>query len=196
MILIVDDDRRVAEALRAVLAAEGYETELAKDGFEALERLALPQCSCMLLDINMPQLDGIELLSLMREQNMTTPAIVMTGMADFDRSQLSPFPNVVHFLIKPVDTRHIVDVVREHAEQNVRVELMTTLRRVTGDLRLPRGQTLRGLLAAPPVFIQLENAEVQDADGIAMLSTGTVSVNSNHVVALSEIAQRPSATGS
>jgi two-component system KDP operon response regulator KdpE len=83
-VLIVDDEEVTRETLRATLRAEGYETLEARDGVEALRTIEREAPDLLILDIVMPQLDGLEVLRRLR-QHSEIPIIVLSargGMAD------------------------------------------------------------------------------------------------------------------
>jgi two-component system nitrogen regulation response regulator NtrX len=67
-ILVVDDEANIRHTLRGVLADEGYEVVEAQDGRRALEILAREAPRLAIVDIWMPEMDGIELVSRMRQQ--------------------------------------------------------------------------------------------------------------------------------
>ena len=78
-ILIADDERAITEGLSAILRDEGYETEIASDGQVALERLIAEQFGVVLADLKMPKVDGIALLREIRQREMPTECIVISG---------------------------------------------------------------------------------------------------------------------
>ena len=114
MILVVDDEVNIVEVLRNVLVKEGYRVETASNGVEAFEHLQAPDCKCMLLDMNMPKINGAELLMLMQAEDIKVPTIVMAAFADFDEEELKQFSNVVRFLSKPFDVTELLAVIEEH----------------------------------------------------------------------------------
>ncbi len=69
-VLIVDDEREIAELLRDFLAADGFEVELAFDGEAGLQKMAGPEFDCILLDVMMPGRSGYELCRLIRERSL------------------------------------------------------------------------------------------------------------------------------
>jgi DNA-binding NtrC family response regulator len=107
-ILIVDDDERESAALAAVLAASNFITEIAKDGFNALERLNTFNADVIVADLIMPRMDGFELLRQLNARGDTTPAIALTGFGSMDKA-LSAVRDLKAFwyLEKPVDPRAI-----------------------------------------------------------------------------------------
>ncbi len=84
-ILIVDDDPDIGESLPGGLSATGAEIATAKDGEEALARVALEPPDIVLTDVRMPGLDGVELLRLLRERAPTVDVILMTAYDDMPR---------------------------------------------------------------------------------------------------------------
>jgi two-component system response regulator MprA len=79
-ILIVDDERAVRESLQRALELEGYETEQAADGREALERLVADgQVDAVLLDVLMPGVDGLEVCRTIRRDGNQVPVLMLTA---------------------------------------------------------------------------------------------------------------------
>jgi two-component system response regulator MprA len=84
-ILVVDDEPAVRDSLRRALELEGYEVELAADGEQALERLALDsQPEAVILDILMPGIDGLEVCRRLRQSGSTLPVLMLTARAEVD----------------------------------------------------------------------------------------------------------------
>ena len=78
-ILVVDDERAVREALERALRIEGYGVDLAADGTEALTRVALAAPDAIVLDVLMPELDGLEVSRRLRATGDRTPILVLTA---------------------------------------------------------------------------------------------------------------------
>jgi two-component system response regulator MprA len=77
-VLVVDDDRAVREALARALSLEGYEVELAADGSSALIAIASHQPDAVILDIQMPAPDGIEVCRRLRRAGNRVPVLMLT----------------------------------------------------------------------------------------------------------------------
>ncbi|MGW1680498.1 response regulator transcription factor [Saccharopolyspora sp. NPDC002376] len=78
-ILVVDDDRAVRESLRRSLQFNGYQVELAADGQQALDQLAVSRPDAMVLDVMMPRLDGLEVARRLRSTGDDLPILVLTA---------------------------------------------------------------------------------------------------------------------
>jgi DNA-binding NtrC family response regulator len=105
-ILIVDDEERQRSALAAMLSDSNYDTQVACDGQEALERLTAFNADVIVADLIMPRMDGFELLRRLKEQGDITPAIALTGFGSMEKA-LSVIHdlNAFWFLEKPVEPR-------------------------------------------------------------------------------------------
>src|SRR5471032_364180 len=103
-ILIVDDDERQRSALAALFAGPNFETQIASDGLDAMERLTTFNADVIVSDLVMPRMDGFELLRHLKEHGDLTPAIVLTGFGSMEKAM-----SAVHdlkafwFLEKPVE---------------------------------------------------------------------------------------------
>src|SRR5579863_6847770 len=78
-ILVVDDDTRLRNALRRVLASNGFEVEVAADGDEALARLRARAFDAVVLDVMMPGSDGIEVCEQLRAAGDQLPVLMLTA---------------------------------------------------------------------------------------------------------------------
>lgn len=78
-ILIVDDSKFQRANLRILLSKQGYHTEEASNGRQALEMLTANPPDCMLLDLTMPGMDGFDVLNVMKRKELSIPVIVLTA---------------------------------------------------------------------------------------------------------------------
>jgi DNA-binding NtrC family response regulator len=105
-ILIVDDDERQRTDMAAMLAAHDFETQVASDGLQALERLATFKPDVIVADLVMPRMDGFELIRHLHDHGDLTPAIALTGFGSMEKA-LSTIHDLkaFWFLEKPVEPR-------------------------------------------------------------------------------------------
>ena len=78
-IFVIDDDEAVRDSIRTLLGAVGFTTVGFSDANDYLCDGAPRSCDCIVLDVEMPELSGIDLLDRMRGNGMETPVILMTG---------------------------------------------------------------------------------------------------------------------
>ncbi len=81
-ILLVDDDTAIRHLMREILSEEGFETDVAVDGFDALGQLAAESYDAVISDLDMPRLDGLRLLREIRRKGMGIPVIIQTAHLD------------------------------------------------------------------------------------------------------------------
>ena len=78
-VLVIDDSEFVREFISDSLTDAGYEVLQAVDGTSGLESVKLHQPDCILLDVLMPDIDGLEVLKKIRTESIETPVLLMTG---------------------------------------------------------------------------------------------------------------------
>ena len=81
-ILVVEDEAGIREVLSDALRIAGFDASTALDGFDAIKRLREETFDLVIADINMPRMDGYEMLERMREQGNETPALMLTARHD------------------------------------------------------------------------------------------------------------------
>ncbi len=110
-ILLVDDDMGIREVLSEVLSGEGFEVKVAKDGLESLDELERDNFDLVIIDINMPRLDGISMLRVMERAGRKEKVIIMSGTT-LDRDVMDRgLPDIVDRLYKPFNINKFLDVV-------------------------------------------------------------------------------------
>jgi two-component system response regulator AtoC len=103
LVLVVDDEAAVREALRDVLEESGYKVVLAASGKEALEKMGTVRPDAVLLDIRMPELDGIGVLGVMRERYQAVPIILMTAYGDTQTTITAMRLGAFEYVLKPLN---------------------------------------------------------------------------------------------
>ena len=118
-VLIVEDNEKNLKLVRDVLQATGYRTLQATTGEEAVE-LALSQAPALvLMDVQLPGIDGVEALERLRQNERTAsiPVLALTAQAmsgDRERFLEAGFDG---YLAKPVDVGELIETVREHCDR-------------------------------------------------------------------------------
>lgn len=82
MVLVADDDPDFAASIEPVLRQNGYAVEIARDGREALAKASRSEVSCLILDLRMPLLSGLEVYLRLKETGRGMPTIMVTGFVD------------------------------------------------------------------------------------------------------------------
>ena len=100
-ILLAEDERKVAEHVRAGLVAEGYAVDVAHDGDEALWLAESSTYDALLLDINMPHKDGITVVRLLRRKGVLAPVIFLTARDDIEDKVRGLDAGADDYLTKP-----------------------------------------------------------------------------------------------
>ena len=111
VVAAVDDDRRVRESVQSVLESAGYEAVAFESAEAFLDSGVLATVICVLADVRLPGIDGIELQRRIRGARLTLPVIFMTAHDDEGIRQRALRDGAVAFLLKPFDggelLRHI-----------------------------------------------------------------------------------------
>ncbi|MFD7297283.1 response regulator transcription factor [Streptomyces sp. NPDC059897] len=111
-ILIVDDEPAVLEALQRSLAFEGYATEVAVDGADALEKVASYRPDLVVLDIQMPRMDGLTAARRMRATGSTTPILMLTARDTVGDRVTGLDAGADDYLVKPFELDELFARVR------------------------------------------------------------------------------------
>lgn len=111
-ILVVDDESRIAAFVRKGLNARGYHAESVGTGGAALARLARGGVALVILDLGLPDLDGIEVLRRVQRDGSRVPVIVLTARNEAeDRIRELGLP-IAGFVTKPFAFEHLAECVR------------------------------------------------------------------------------------
>ena len=127
-IMVVDDAADIRDLLGAVLRND-YDVTEAKSGAELKQALTQSQPDVVLLDIKLPDADGLDLLPIIKKQWPETEVIVLTGNATFEAAVEATKRGAYHFLNKPFDTQGLLVTVERALEHKLQNEESSTLRR-------------------------------------------------------------------
>jgi diguanylate cyclase (GGDEF)-like protein/PAS domain S-box-containing protein len=124
-ILVVDDDVRMTQSVRELLAAYGYSSMTAGGGEEALRVLAEHDIDLMLLDLNMPGIDGYQVMRQVSEHHPGTDIVVISGETTFESATEALRNGAQDFLRKPYAPDRLIQILngvlhKQRLEQNIR----------------------------------------------------------------------------
>ena len=115
-VLIVDDEAAIRDSLRMILEFEGYRVEEAASGPQALARVADRPPDAVLLDIKMPEMDGLDLLKAFRERGYDMPVLVISGHADVTTAVEATRRGAYDFFEKPLQRERVLVSLRNAIE--------------------------------------------------------------------------------
>jgi DNA-binding NtrC family response regulator len=169
-ILVVDDDSSARAALEGLLNGEGFQVDSAADGQSALERLVEHPPDIIVTDLDMPVLNGMQLLGELRGRDHDIPVIVVTSAAEVRSAVDAMRAGATDYITKPVEfDALLLSIERALEHRDVRVENENLRRQV----REQHGEGIVGLLGTSPVMQSVYRLAKQVASSRAtVLITG------------------------
>ena len=132
-ILIVDDEQPIRETLEMVMLGKGYEVVTAGDGLSAIRAFDREQPDLVILDIRLPEMDGIQVLQQLKKKRKETPVIIMTAFHDMETTIAAMKKGAYEYIRKPIDADEleiVVDKVAHNLDLTHRLqELITEISR-------------------------------------------------------------------
>ena len=110
-IAVIDDDLRVLESLVNLLRSFGYSAESYKSAEQFLESDTLSRTSCIVTDVEMRQMSGLDLLQFLKNRNCAVPVIIVTGKPSARSESFYLEKGAVGFFRKPVDGDALVELI-------------------------------------------------------------------------------------
>jgi two-component system response regulator AtoC len=110
-ILVVDDDENIRKSILAILRDEGYVVDLATNGREAIRKTETSTYNVALLDIRLPDMDGVELLTKMHETVPRTRKIMVTGFPSQENAIAALNQQADAYLVKPVVIEELLETI-------------------------------------------------------------------------------------
>jgi len=118
IVFVVDDDVSVRESLELLIRNEGWQPETFASAQEFLDRPRALVPSCLLLDISLPGLNGLELQKRVAVERTDMPIIFITGYGDVPKTVQAMKAGAVEFLTKPLNDEVLLSVVRQALESS------------------------------------------------------------------------------
>ncbi|MCW4043996.1 MAG: response regulator [Candidatus Bathyarchaeota archaeon] len=116
-ILVVDDDENIRKTLTTILRNEGYTVDTAQDGKEAIKKTEASAYNVALIDIRLPDMEGIELLTKIKDTVPKTRKIIVTGYPTLKNAIAAVNKQADAYLMKPVDVGKLLETIGEQLKR-------------------------------------------------------------------------------
>lgn len=154
LVHVVDDEDPVRRSLDFLLRNEGFRVERWCDGETFLRQVDGAARACVLLDIRMPGIDGLEVQERMAEAGLDFPVIVLTGHGDIDLAVRAMKAGATDFLVKPFDRARLLDALargfRQISDRAAQFERASWARTQLGKLTDREREVIDGLACGYP----------------------------------------------
>lgn len=176
-ILLVEDEPKIADTLRMGLRENGYEVDVAYDGKLGYKLFQSRPFNLIILDINLPGINGYELCKLIRVSNPSVPVIMLTALSSLEDKIEGYDAGADDYIIKPFEFRELLMKIR-------------VLLRRSGNQRIPVGNVLK----VGDLQMNLDNKEVTREGNVISLTAKEFQLleylmrNKNRVVSRADIA--------
>src|ERR1700684_4277637 len=138
MVVVVDDDVSIRESLELLIQNEGWQPALFESAQEFLAGLPCVDPSCLILDVNLPDLSGLDIQQRISDEKFSTPIIFITGYGDIPTSVRAMKAGAAEFLTKTLDYQLVIDAIgaavlppkanlKQEGAQRLLQELLATL---------------------------------------------------------------------
>lgn len=142
-ILVIDDEKAIRNTLKDILSFEGFEVEEAADGLEGLEMIKAKDYDCILCDVKMPKMDGLEVLDKVKEIKPDIPFVVISGHGNIETAVDAVKKGAFDFISKPPDLNRLLITIRNAMDKGSLVSETKQLRK-----RISRSSQMIGSSAA------------------------------------------------
>jgi FixJ family two-component response regulator len=117
-VFAIDDEEPMRNALRRLLASSGFSVELFASAGEFLRRDGLSRPACILLDLNMPEINGLELQELLNERGLTIPILFLTGAGTVSNAVTALHAGAADFIEKPFSEDELIERIGKALESD------------------------------------------------------------------------------
>ncbi|HXS38244.1 MAG TPA: sigma-54 dependent transcriptional regulator [Flavipsychrobacter sp.] len=138
-ILVIDDEKAIRKTLGEILTFEGFTVDEAADGAEGIKKIKENNYDCVLCDIKMPKMDGIEVLEQAREEKPDIPFIVISGHGNIETAVDAVKKGAFDYIAKPPDLNRLLITIRNAMDKKSLVAETKQLRK-----RISRGFEMIG----------------------------------------------------
>ena len=116
-ILVVDDDDMILESLVSILESEGYTASTARTGLEAIAKTDKEFFNAMLIDIHLPDMTGIEVISRIKETTPKMKKLILTGFPETHTAIDAVYKKADAYLVKPFDPELLLELIEQNLKQ-------------------------------------------------------------------------------
>ena len=163
-ILVIDDERAIRKALNEILTFEGYTVDEAADGAEGAKKIKEGNYDCILCDVKMPKMDGMEVLQLSKQEKPDTPFIVISGHGTIETAVDAVKKGAYDYISKPPDLNRLLITIRNAMDKKSLVVETKQLRK-----RISRGFEMIGT-SDPMMRIQETISKVAPTDARVLIT--------------------------
>src|SRR5262249_21790766 len=121
-VLVIDDDPMMTDLAKFHFEKDGYETFVAATGEEGISLLKEHQCALVMTDLNLPDMDGIEVVRQIKELSPDTEIIMITGYGSINKAVEATKAGAFYFLEKPIEFTELMMLVEKAMERREQVE--------------------------------------------------------------------------
>ena len=112
-ILIIDDNDAILHVMSRILQKQGYAVAAAKTGREAIDKISRKPFNLAIVDLNLPDINGIELQKIIRARSATTKTIILTGLPPQKSEETASSGEPIRILMKPLTAEELISEVRQ-----------------------------------------------------------------------------------
>jgi DNA-binding response OmpR family regulator len=122
-ILLVDDDKSILRILTRILQKQGYNVHTAETGREAEEMVSSQSYDLALIDVKLPDTDGVDLLQKIQATRPNMIKIILTGFASMDNGIKALNSGADAYLVKPVEPTELLKVLKDKFEERSKTKI-------------------------------------------------------------------------
>jgi two-component system response regulator FixJ len=140
LVHIVDDEESIRRSVSFMLKTSGYQVEAWTSGHAFLKEVRHAEHGCILLDVRMPEIDGLEVQRTLAERGVTMPIVIMTGHGDISIAIRAMKGGAVDFLEKPFEKAALINAIEESFQRIANAE--------NASMRAAEAEVILGALTA------------------------------------------------
>jgi DNA-binding NtrC family response regulator len=116
-ILVIDDEESIRRTISMTLEHAGYIVDIAENGKQAIEKAEANFYNLAIIDIRLPDMEGTELLTALKETTPRMVKIILTGYPALQNAVTAINKGVNYYLVKPVNTEELLRIIKEHLDK-------------------------------------------------------------------------------